>query len=208
MSSQKAAVRKNKPKSTKAARLKFVALLCLTPLLLIFLWLGYREIWGYFKQPQAIVMLGGSSPYLEREKFTAEFAQRHPHILIWFSSGARSPVPYQAYTTSIFVNAGVEPSRLHFDYQAQDTVTNFTTLVDQLQSRGIDSVYLITSDYHMRRAQVIGEIVLGSRGIDLKLVPMPSGQTSESLGKAIRDGFRAMLWLTTGHTGMSLSQSK
>ncbi len=208
MPSQKAATRKRKPKSTKAAWLKFAILLCLMPLLLIFIWLGYREIVGYFKQPQAIVMLGGSSPYLERERFTAEFAQRHPKLLIWFSSGARSPIPYQAYTTDIFISAGIEPSRLRFDYEAKDTVTNFTTLVDQFQAKGIDSIYLITADYHMRRAQVIGEIVLGSRGIDLKLVPMPSGQTNESLGKAIRDGLRAVLWLTTGHTGTILSQNK
>jgi uncharacterized SAM-binding protein YcdF (DUF218 family) len=93
---------------------------------------------------------------------------------------------------------------LHIDRQAVDTVTNFTSLVDKLQAQGIDSVYLITSDYHMRRARVIGEIVFGSRGIVLKSVPVPSGRSPEPIKKAIRDGARAILWVTTGHTGATL----
>jgi uncharacterized SAM-binding protein YcdF (DUF218 family) len=92
------------------------------------------------------------------------------------------------------------------DYQAVDTVTNFTTLVDDLQARGIHSVYLITSDYHMRRARIIGEIVLGSRGIDFKAVKVPSERSPESIEKAIRDGGRAIVWLLTGHTGASISK--
>lgn len=101
----------------------------------------------------------------------------------------------------VFVKAGVDPRRLHLDYEAVDTVTNFTTLVDDLQARGIKSVYLITSDYHMRRASVIGEIVLGSQGIDFKPVSVPSGSSPEPIQKSIRDGARALIWVATGYTG-------
>ncbi len=160
------------------------------------LWFGYREIRHYLVQPQAILVLGGTP---KREEFAAEFALRHPEMPIWVSGG--SP---REYTEGVFVDAGVNPTRLHIDRNAVDTVTNFTTLVDQLRARGISSVYLITSDYHMRRACVIGELVFGSRGIDLKPVPMPSDQATEPLVKAVRDGARAILWLTTGHTGSTL----
>jgi len=164
------------------------------------LWFGYKEMNSQLKQPQAILVLGGST---QREKFAAEFALEHPNIPIWISSG--SP---KRYTERVFANIEIDQRRLHLDYRAVDTVTNFTTLVDELQVRGIKSVYLITSDYHMRRACVIGEIVFGSRGIVLKPVAVPTERSPESLGKAIRDGARALLWITTGQTGANLPRGR
>lgn len=177
---------------------------CLTLALLIMLWWGYKEIKSYFEQPQAVLVLGGSTSALERERFAAQFALQYPDLPIWVSGGS----PNQKYTERVFAKAGIDRSRLRLDYQAVDTVTNFTTLVDELQDSGIKSVYLITSDYHMRRAQIIGEIVLGSRGIDFQAVSVPSEQSPEPIEKAIRDGARAVLWLATGHTGSTLVQKK
>lgn len=159
----------------------------------VLLWLGYQEIKSQLEQPQAILVLGGST---QREKFAAEFSLKHSDLPIWVSSG--SP---KGYAQRVFAKAGVNQNRLHLDYRAVDTVTNFTTLVDELQARGIKSIYLITSDYHMRRARIIGDIVLGSRGIDFKPVSVPSERPPEPLQKVIRDGARALLWLTTGNTG-------
>jgi len=164
------------------------------------MWSGFRAVRIYFEKPQAILVLGGSTAALEREKFTAEFAE-HPGLPIWISSG--SP---RDYTEQVFSEAGVDLHRLTLDYQAVDTVTNFTTLVDELKQQGVQSVYLVTSDYHMRRAQIIGEIVLGSRGIHIKPISVPSEQPEEPLSKAFRDGGRAVLWVTTGHTGASWSR--
>ena len=183
-------VRAKRPGRFKARSLLW--LLFLAPSL----WLGYRELKSYFVEPQAILVLGGAP---KRENFAAEFARRHPEIPIWVSGG--SP---REYTESVFADAGIPPERLHVDRQAVDTVSNFTTLVDAFRARGINSVYLITSDYHMRRARVIGELVFGSRGIDLKPVSMPSDQATEPMAKTVRDGARAILWLTTGHTGSTL----
>jgi uncharacterized SAM-binding protein YcdF (DUF218 family) len=161
------------------------------------LW-GYKNIESYFVQPEAIFVLGGEE---ERELFAAKFAKQHPDLPIWVSSG--SP---QGYAQRVFAKAGIDRNLVHLDYQAVDTVTNFTSLVDRLQAQGIDSVYLITSDDHMRRARVIGEIVFGSRGIVLKPVPFSSGREPEPIEKAIRDGARAVLWVTTGRTGATLGQ--
>jgi uncharacterized SAM-binding protein YcdF (DUF218 family) len=162
----------------------------------LLLWWSFKEIQNQLVQPQAMLVLGGSTSALEREKFAANFARKHPDIPIWISGG--SP---KYYTQRVFTKAGVDPNRLHLDYEAVDTVTNFTTLVDELKARGITSVYLITSDYHMRRATVIGEIVFGSRGIEFKSVPVPSQREPEPVEKAIRDGARAVLWVATGYTG-------
>ncbi|MFP4297767.1 MAG: YdcF family protein [Spirulinaceae cyanobacterium] len=157
---------------------------------------GYRTIKGIIVQPQAIVVLGGEE---RRESFAARFAHQHPELPIWVSSG--SP---EGYAKLLFAKIGIERDRIHLDYQAQDTVTNFTTLVDRLEAQDIDSVYLVTSDDHMRRARIIGEIVFGSRGIIIKPVTVPTNRPPESMGKSLRDGVRALLWLATGYTGATL----
>lgn len=160
-------------------------------------WIGYRAVRATVIAPEAILVLGGDP---QRENFAATFAREHPDLPIWISSGSN-----QEYTEGVFSDAGIDFERLHIDRTAEDTVTNFTTLVDELRSRGVSNVYLITSDYHMRRAHVIGEIVFGSRNISLKPVQVPSDQDTEPLIKTVRDGVRAVLWITTGHTGSTLS---
>ncbi|PSB10829.1 YdcF family protein [Pleurocapsa sp. CCALA 161] len=139
--------------------------------------------------PEALLVLGGHE---ERERYAAQLAQQHPDLPIWISSG--SP---QAYAQEIFQNAGIKSDRLHFDYRASDTVTNFTTLVDELKTQGIDSVYLITSENHMQRAKVIGDIVLRSRGINFQPISVPSKNPPEPIEKTVRDGVRAFFWLIT-----------
>jgi uncharacterized SAM-binding protein YcdF (DUF218 family) len=165
----------------------------LLPVLGISLLWGYKSIESYLVKPEAILVLGGAE---EREFYATKIAQEHPNLPIWVSSGSS-----EWYTERIFAKAGIERDRLHIDRRAVDTVTNFTTMVDELQAQGIDSVYLITSDDHMRRARVIGEIVFGSRGIVIKPLAVPSGRQPEPIEKALRDGARAILWVMTGHTG-------
>lgn len=149
-------------------------------------------------QKEAIFVLGGAT---ERERFAAKFAQQHPNLPIWVSSG--SP---ESYARKVFAKAGIKKSRVHLDYQAVDTVTNFTSLVDEFQYQGISGVYLITSSDHMRRARVIGEIVFASRGIRLKPVPVSNKRTPEPPEKCLRDGIRAILWVNANYTDSSLSQ--
>jgi len=168
--------------------------------LLMACWFGYQQLKSEFLRPQALLVLGGAT---EREVFAAKFAVKHPQLPIWVSSGSNPE-----FAEWVFSEAGIKPDRLHLDYRAVDTVTNFTTLVDELKAKGIESVYLITSDDHMRRAQIIGEIVLGSRGISFKPVAVPSGRTPEPVQKAVRDGARAILWLTTGYTGADFTQAR
>jgi uncharacterized SAM-binding protein YcdF (DUF218 family) len=157
------------------------------------LWWGYRSIQSYFSPPEGILVLGGHE---DRERFAAKLALLHPDLPIWVSSG--SP---KNYARKIFKKAGVNLDRLHLDYRATDTVTNFTTLVEELKSEGIHSVYLITSDKHMGRARLVGEIVFGSRGILIKPISIPSDSAAEPIQKLIRDGARALFWVVTGSTG-------
>ena len=154
---------------------------------------------AYYKspQPQAIFTLGGGSI---REEFTAKFAQSHPSLEIWVSTGI-PPKPAK----KIFQNAGINLERVNLDYQAVDTVTNFTSLVQDFKNLNIHHLYLITSDIHIRTAQAIATLVLGSRGIAFTPVPIPTNQSRETNLHVLRDTGRALIWLYTGHTGASLN---
>ena len=156
-------------------------------------WMGYREVENTWLQPQAIFVLGGEE---EREIFAAKFAAAHPHLPVWISSGAPP-----SYTKRVFHKVGIDANNLHLDYRASDTVTNFTTMVDRFESKGITSVYLVTSDDHLQRARTIGEIVFGSRGIKVKPLTFVSGRPSEPIQKTVRDGVRSLVWLATGYSG-------
>jgi uncharacterized SAM-binding protein YcdF (DUF218 family) len=151
---------------------------------------------GQSSTPQLILTLGGGSG---REEFTALFAQEHPSLDIWVSSGTS---PQQA--TAIFQRAAIADHRIHFDRRAIDTVTNFTSLVSDLRDRQIHHVYLVTSDFHMRRARAIAFFVFGSRGITTTPVAIPSTLPNETLWHVSRDIGRSMLWILTGRTGASL----
>ncbi len=165
----------------------------------MFIWLGYRQVQRRMTPPQAVLVLGGHE---ERERYAAKLANQYPQLPIWVSSG--SP---KDYVKKIFLKEGISSDRLHLDYRARDTVTNFTTLVDELKAQGIKSLYLITSENHMTRAKIIGEIVFGSRGIVFQPISVPSKNPPEPIEKCLRDGARSILWLVTGHTGVVVLQS-
>jgi len=168
----------------------------LSPLVVFAFLCIYKEIESIRVEPQAIFVLGGHE---NRERMAANLAAQYPELSVWVSSG--SP---EGYVKRIFAKAGVKGDRLHLSYQAKDTVTNFTTLVNDLKSQGIKSVYLITSDNHMTRARLVGEIIFGSQGIILKPLPVASHLPAEAPEKSLRDIARALLWLTTGKTGETL----
>ncbi|MFB2880204.1 YdcF family protein [Floridanema aerugineum] len=198
--------RRRKKLRGKSSRKFSSSLKLLTLLSPLLFWFSYKQIRG-LETPQAVLMLGGSTSALEREKFTAQFVRKQrnlENLEIWISSGGSGK--YNNYVRRIFIKAGINSEKIHFDDRAVDTVTNFTTLADELKAKGITSVYLVTSDYHIRRAQVIGEVVLGSRGIVFKSVPVPSQKSPEPIEKALRDGARAILWVITGSTGENFSR--
>ncbi|MGK7926609.1 MAG: YdcF family protein [Spirulina sp.] len=169
----------------------------LFPALLVTLFFAYKELQSLLVKPNDIFVLGGLE---KREVEAAKLAREDPELEIWVSSGSPKEYAWQA----IFDKAGIDRDRVHLDYKAQDTVTNFTALVDKLQLAGVESVYLVTSENHMFRARIVGEIVFGSRGIILKPIAVPSDGKPEPFYKSVRDGGRAFFWLFTGKTGVSL----
>jgi len=147
-------------------------------------------------KPQAILTLRGRPA---REAFTADFARLHPELKIWVSSGLR---PNDAH--ALFRKQNIPDDRVYLDYRALDTVTNFTTLVNDLEQQDIHHIYLITSDYHMARSKAIATIVLGSHGITFTAIDVPSAIPPEDGFHIARDVTRSIIWLATGYTGAEL----
>lgn len=142
--------------------------------------------------PQMILVLGGDA---DREKEAARLA-RHDGLPVVVSGGTNPE-----YARWLFEQReGVPPSRLRLDYRATDTVTNFTSLVDDLRRARIRHALLVTSSDHMQRALLVGRIVAGSRGIHLTPVAVPCGNLCEPEGRRLvwGDGLRALIWVVSG----------
>lgn len=178
---------------------KTIYFLILSGLLFLISFIPIRLAITYYQYPvpQAILTLGS---WQEREQFTAQFAQVHPSLPIWVSSG----IPPQP-AREIFQAAGTPMSQVHLDYRATDTVTNFTTLVDTFKQQKIHHLYIITTDFHIPRSQAIAAFVLGSQGIVFTPVGIPSNVPPESTCHILRDVARSILWIFTGHTGARLN---
>lgn len=148
--------------------------------------------------PQGILVLEGRT---DRIYFTAKFAQDHSKLPIWVSGNPRGLQRNQG----IFQRAGIRPFRIHYDFCAIDTVTNFTCTVRDLRQRNIKHIYVITSDYHMRRSRAIAFFVFGSRGILVTPISVTTHEDrSEAPIRIVRDCLRSIVWLITGLTGASL----
>lgn len=173
----------------------FVCLLLIVPVRLA---IAYYQA----PRPQAILTLGA---WTDREQAAAEIARWYPSLEVWVSSGTPPEI-----ARPIFQAAGISDNRLHLDYRAVDTVTNFTTIVPEFEDKGIQHIYLITSDFHMPRAKAIATMILGIKGIAFTPISVPSDPDQskkakkETISPIIRDLGRSLLWIVTGRTGTSL----
>lgn len=143
-------------------------------------------------QPQLLLVLGGSP---DREEFTAIVSKEYSTLDIWVSSGTQD-------SEKIFREAGLPSSKVHLDCRATDTVTNFTTVVEDLKNRNIRHVYIITSEYHMPRSLAIAAIVFGSQGIAFTPLSSPSNKRYPEVNnesRILRDVSRSIIWMFTGN---------
>lgn len=148
-----------------------------------------------YPEPQAILILDGEE---SRIRQAATFAQQYPDLPIWISGYCSNRLMVQ----TAFEEAQVR-DRVHYDLRATDTVTHFTSLVDNFIGQDIHHVYIVTSDYHMTRARAIAMLIFGSNGVVIAPVSQISRHQppEESWLKVLRDGGRALIWLVSGHSG-------
>ena len=143
------------------------------------------------ESPQLIFVLGGDT---ERENVGASLAKvlKLPLII----SGGSNP----EYANWNLEKRGLKDNQFSLDYRAKDTLTNFTSLIDEFNKRGITHAFLITSEDHLPRASNVGKIIAGSRGIKLTNISVPCKPycKNEPLEKQLGDPIRALVWVLTG----------
>jgi len=169
----------------RARRLLLLAALCAVA------WSSRGLVFPSLPPPQLVLVLGGD---VERERVGAEVAKREG--LPVMVSGGSNP----EYAHWLFRGRGLDDTRVLLDYRATDTLSNFTSVVDDLKRSKIRHVVLVTSSDHMDRALMVGRVVAGSRGIGLTPLAVPCGErcVPEDWRKVWGDGLRAALWVVSG----------
>ncbi len=168
-----------------------VKLLAMLPMGLGMIWLLQAASHQPVNAPQLILVAGG---FEYRERYAAQLArERGLPVLV---SGGVSP----EYGTALFYEEGIEGPQLSRDDQAGDTLENFTTLLGQLKERQVRHLLLVTGVDHMPRALLVGQVVAGSRGIQITPAPVDCGNSCfwESPLKVAADGLRAVIWVVSG----------
>jgi uncharacterized SAM-binding protein YcdF (DUF218 family) len=157
-----------------------------------FLWLSRGWWWPAPPPAQMILVLGGD---VAREREAAALAARRGLPVV--VSGGSNP----EYAHWLFEQRqGLPSHQVQLDYRARDTLSHFTSLVDDLRQARIRHALLVTSSDHMDRALLVGRIVAGSRGIHLTPVPVSCADLCQPEGrrKVWGDGLRAAVWVLSG----------
>jgi len=147
----------------------------------------------------ANLVLGGEPP---RESFAVSLLKSRPRLTFVSSGSFR-------LNDTLFDDVR---DWVVVDKRAVDTLTNYSTLVDEFKLRNIRYVQVITSSYHLRRARLLGQIVLGSRGISSSylasdLYSTQPSASQESTLKCTRDVLRALVWVAFEVDGRFLSST-
>jgi uncharacterized SAM-binding protein YcdF (DUF218 family) len=138
----------------------------------------------------ALVMLSGGSFYAERVRHTADlFAQgRAPRIILtddgiqgpWSFEKERNP-SYAEIEAEELQRAGVKAENIEIvPQQVSSTYDEAVRVRDYAQAQGLQSVLVVTSPYHSRRALWVWRRVFRESGIRVGLDPAPTGQQSPS----------------------------
>ncbi len=151
----------------------------------------YFKAFLYDQPPELVLVLGGD---IDREHVGAQLASELSLPLV--VSGGSNP----EHAQWLVQEAGLPENQFKLDYRAQDTLENFTSLVDEFYEQGIQHALLVTSEDHLPRSMEVGFLVAGSRGIRLTPIAVSCAAycNQESRLKRSFDWFRALTWVMTG----------
>lgn len=145
-----------------------------------------------------IVHLGGG---LDRADKCIELANQYPEVPILVASELNRTISDQVI--NYYTDRGIPKERVFLDYASWDTLTNFTHTLKRVNEEfKADEVYVVTYDYHMRRAMLIANAVYWRRGITPIPCkaggPDPYGNFEEPINNVRDDAIRAWVWRLTG----------
>lgn len=138
-----------------------------------------------------IIHLGGDTT---RVYETIQAANDNPSALIIVSS-EDNPV----WVDQQLQAAGISRDRYVFDFNAWDTVTNFTKTKRWVMQQRPRKLLVVTNEFHMPRAETIAHCVFWKEGVKVVACPMADrAPRSESWQLVLGDVARALLWRLTG----------
>jgi uncharacterized SAM-binding protein YcdF (DUF218 family) len=140
-----------------------------------------------------ILCLGGNTSRLYA---AIDLFKKHPNSKIVVSSEGNPDL-----VVSLLDRAGVPRNQFILDFQAWDTVTNFTKTKKLVLSYKPRALCIVTDKFHMRRSMAIAQAVYWLN--DIQLVPIPymgsEPHPPEDKWLVRTDRLRAWLWRLTGY---------
>lgn len=164
--------------------------------------------------PSLILVLGGDK---QREYAAVDLYHKIKHnnnnVKLLISSGE---MDYR-YDNEIYDL--VENNQCICDYNAVDTITNFTTTIQYILKHHHKHIIVLTSDYHIHRALIAAQLIYIC-GYGIAITPFAcitdidnnnnnseyiKQIQSETSFKHYRDMLRCIIWLYTGISGETLN---
>ena len=136
---------------------------------------------------KAILELGGNNSRLDT---ALDLFKQYPDSLIIISSEGDPKGCLEKLKA-----ARVPKDQFILDYQAWDTVTNFTTTYSLIRKHKVNELYVVTDLFHIPRSKVICETVYFGSSIKRNYVPHGSDNHKEPIWY---DRTRAIVWKCSG----------
>jgi vancomycin permeability regulator SanA len=141
-----------------------------------------------------IIHLGGSVHRLNK---AIEVYRQHPGAFIIISSESNT----QQCVDKLKV-AGIPSSDYVFDFNAWNTITNFTATYNYIRKRGTKTLFVVTDKFHMPRSMAIAKVVYLFTGVKLVACESLEGDLNRKEKKAQVRGamISAALWKFFGYS--------
>jgi uncharacterized SAM-binding protein YcdF (DUF218 family) len=155
-------------------------------------WLAARALIVRTDLPRAdaLVVLSGSSTYLERSRWAAQLYRQGsaPKIILtndgqqggWSTSQQKNPLFFERAKDELN-QSGVPMEKIEvLPRTVSSTYDEAMILRENAVANGMHSILLVTSAYHSRRALWTARHVFCGSGIEIGLDPVPAGKQTPS----------------------------
>lgn len=138
-----------------------------------------------------VLWLGGN---FARGNKVAEIALQNTSTTVLVSSESDARACHQ-----FLLNTGLPRERFILNYDAWDTVSNFTKTWPIVERLKAQHVYVVTDGFHMKRAMAIANAVYCMRPVIAHACPCSPIGKGEPEHRVREDRLRAMTWRLTGY---------
>ncbi|MBI4493357.1 MAG: YdcF family protein [Chloroflexi bacterium] len=140
------------------------------------------------ERSEAIVVISGDEDLSRFREGLRLYRQGWGSVLVFSGAARDEPVSNAQVMRDIALREGVPERAILVDHEAVDTLGNARNTLRLLQERGLRSAILVTSPYHLRRAEVTFQAIYSGSGIRLLAHAAPD------------DEWRKLTWWLYPHT--------